>query len=91
MAHRFGAFITFMYLLPFSLCLVMVKEFAALRRLGWLLIGLLTIQICLGILNVVKTLPLMIAIAHNGVAALLLLTMVSILYRLYLADYQRWM
>jgi cytochrome c oxidase assembly protein subunit 15 len=45
--------------------------------LGGLLPVLLLIQIGLGITNVLGRLPLPIAVAHNGVAALLLLTLVT--------------
>jgi cytochrome c oxidase assembly protein subunit 15 len=41
----------------------------------------LLLQIALGIGNVVLGLPLAVAIAHNGVAALLLLTLLALLVR----------
>lgn len=54
-------------------------------RLGplgiWLAIVLLT-QIGLGIANVLLVLPLPVAVAHNGVAAMLLLTLVTLNYLL---------
>lgn len=90
MAHRIGALISAVYLFLFSLSLLIIPEFSALRKLGGLLTGLLIVQVILGISNVVLMLPLAIAVLHNGVAALLLLTMVTILYRLYMTDKQRW-
>jgi len=45
-------------------------------KVYWLLL-VLVVQVTLGISNVVFSLPLSVAVAHNGVAALLLLTMVS--------------
>ena len=41
---------------------------------------LLVVQVSLGIGNVVLSLPLPIATAHNAVAALLLLSVVTLLY-----------
>jgi len=54
------------------------SAFAAgyMRFARWLLL-VLTVQLGLGISNVVFSLPLSVAVAHNGVAALLLLTMVT--------------
>ena len=83
MAHRYGAFITTLYLVPLSLCLIMVKTFAPLRRLGWIVLLLLASQIMLGILNIELTLPMWTAVAHNGVATMLLLATVTIVYRLF--------
>ncbi len=78
MTHRFGA------LLLSALILYMVFY---LFRLGKkfhlpaiLLISVLFVQISLGIVNVSYGLPLLVATAHNGVAALLILVLLSILY-----------
>ena len=53
----------------------------AAKRLGVVLGGVLSLQLCLGIGNVVFALPLWMATTHNGVGAVLLLVMVSINYR----------
>ncbi|MFW5816699.1 MAG: COX15/CtaA family protein, partial [Wenzhouxiangella sp.] len=50
-------------------------------RPAGVLAALLGTQVTLGILNVVWSLPLGIAVAHNGVAALLLAAMVYLLHR----------
>jgi cytochrome c oxidase assembly protein subunit 15 len=42
----------------------------------------LLIQVLLGILNVLLSLPLHVAVAHNAVAALLLLSVVYVNFRL---------
>ena len=42
--------------------------------------ALLCLQIALGISNVVLHLPLAVAAAHNGVAALLLLACIAVVY-----------
>ena len=48
------------------------------RLLGQLLLTVLTLQLVLGVLNVVWNLPLAVATAHNGVGALLLLAVVTV-------------
>jgi cytochrome c oxidase assembly protein subunit 15 len=53
----------------------------AASPLAWPLLGLLTVQLLLGVLNVVLVLPLANATAHNAVGALLLLAMVTVNYR----------
>lgn len=78
MAHRIGAVITFVLLLSTAFLLVRVNT---LQRSGLLLMALVSIQFLLGILNVVLHLPLTNAVAHNGVAALLLAVMVGLFYR----------
>jgi cytochrome c oxidase assembly protein subunit 15 len=42
--------------------------------------GLLTVQVALGLANVLAGLPLYVAVAHNAVAALLLVTMLSLIF-----------
>lgn len=53
-----------------------------LKRHGVLILALLTLQLTLGVSNVVLGLPLAVAVAHNGGAALLLLALVTLVYRL---------
>ncbi|MEZ5476147.1 MAG: COX15/CtaA family protein [Thiolinea sp.] len=82
MAHRTGAVVVFIVLLLLAIRLLMSRE----RILGPLPVVLLLVlcgQIMLGILNVVLALPLAVATAHNLGAALLLLTVIAINYRLY--------
>lgn len=49
-----------------------------LARTGAVVLGLLLVQVSLGIANVVFSLPLPVAVAHNGGAALLLLSVVTL-------------
>ena len=56
------------------------SHISAVRKLGLALFAVLLIQIGLGISNVVFVLPMPTAVAHNGVAALLLQTLVALLY-----------
>ncbi|MGB8378144.1 MAG: COX15/CtaA family protein, partial [Rhodanobacteraceae bacterium] len=76
-AHRIGALLVFASLLGLSALLWR----RALRRFAIVLSGLLCVQVTLGIANVKLGLPLPVATAHNGVAALLLFTLVALLVR----------
>ncbi len=69
-AHRLGALAT--ALLVGSFALGLIREGAALRWLGGILLVLLFAQIALGLANVHLALPLANALAHNLVAAHLL-------------------
>ena len=78
--HRIGALIVFVYLLGFGLKLLNQH-----KKLGSILILILFLQVSLGIMNVVFALPLVIAVLHNLVAALLLLTLLTINHKVFKA------
>lgn len=80
--HRVGAVITFIYLAWLALRL-MRKYSGNMKTAGVVLLLVLSVQVALGISNVALSLPLFIAVAHNAVAACLLLVMVWITYSLY--------
>lgn len=75
--HRLGALITFCYV---GWLAVRARRMPGLRRLAWTIMGILCLQVALGISNVVFSLPLPVAVAHNGGAALLLVSMVALNY-----------
>ena len=50
------------------------------RRIGWCIIVALILQVSLGITNVLRGLPLPVAVLHNGTAALLMASLVALLY-----------
>ena len=81
--HRVGAIAVLLALLPLVVGLLRSAD-ALLRQLGLALVGIVTLQVGLGIANVHFSLPLGVGVAHNGVAAVLLLTLVSVNYRLFL-------
>ena len=68
-AHRIGAVVV---LLVTLLTCLQVSKVRNLRDIALTLLILLGIQIALGVTNVLASLPLVSAVAHNGVAALLL-------------------
>lgn len=72
-AHRLGAVLVMVAV--GSLVWKLLREPGFAGRAGWLL-ALLTAQLSLGALNVVASLPLAVAVAHNLGAALLLASLV---------------
>lgn len=78
MAHRIGALVVVAF---FSWLLWRLYAIRSLVKSAQVLTALLVTQITLGILNVVLALPLALAVAHNGVAALLVMAMVYLGYR----------
>ncbi len=71
--HRIGALVTFIYLGLLGLGLLNQPQ---LKRLAHIMLGLLVVQIGLGVANLLLHLPLVLAVGHNMGAALLLITVV---------------
>lgn len=77
LAHRLGAALTLVVLL----CLAWracVSPRGGVRVLGVAVAVLVLVQVSLGIANVLEGLPLVLAVAHNAVAALLLLSVLTL-------------
>jgi len=74
--HRFGALFTTLILVGLIWKLFSYRQ-AASNKMAWSLSGFLTLQVLLGLSNVVFHLPLAVAVAHNFVAACLLLTLLT--------------
>jgi cytochrome c oxidase assembly protein subunit 15 len=74
--HRLGALITALYLIAMSIYFLRAKVISKKIMFGLLIV--LVAQISLGILNILLHVPLWAAVLHNGVAAILLLYMVTI-------------
>ena len=76
-----------------------VVFYLVIRRIVWLrssllptmhmILGLLLLQMVLGIMNVLGGLPLSIALAHNGLAAILLLAVVRLLFLVLFLPFNR--
>ena len=75
-AHRLNAFAVLVYWL---LLFYFGRRNHFLRASAPLFLGLLFLQMALGITNILGDLPLMIAVAHNALAAILLLNVLRIL------------
>ncbi len=81
--HRIGALVTFCVVGYFGLMLV---RYAQLKGHATALLLALCVQISLGIANVWFSLPLPIALAHNAVAALLMVILVAVNFRIHNND-----
>lgn len=82
--HRMGAIVTLLTLGGFILCCWRRAQTPFMKKLIFALAGLLLLQFTLGLVNVVAQLPLLNAVAHNVVAANLLMLLVVFVRQMYL-------
>jgi cytochrome c oxidase assembly protein subunit 15 len=83
MTHRLGALVVTTYLFIFMMVAQKVlREKPALLRGLHILMGLLVVQLSLGMMNVLFKLPLHSAISHTVCAALLLITLLTFIVKL---------
>ncbi len=78
--HRVGAIVTAITLGILALLMLFKTTNTVLHKLAILLLAVLATQVSLGIANVVLVLPIPIAVSHNAIAAILLLTLLFINY-----------
>lgn len=83
MMHRLGALTVGIYLLVFSIAAMKAFKTGVEKRAALVVHLLLLAQITLGISNVVFHLPLPVAVLHNGTAAVLLLSLLTLTYLLF--------
>ncbi len=81
MMHRLGAILCSLAIIVLVVSLVK----AGLRRFSMLIAGILSIQVFLGISNIIFHFPISVAVAHNLGGALLAAAVVFVLYGLYTA------
>lgn len=75
--HRLGAFITLFYVL--GLAIVLFRQpHRSLKQIALVMCGVVLLQFSLGVINVIHLLPLKVAVGHNAVAALLLLSLLTL-------------
>ncbi|GLP95952.1 COX15/CtaA family protein [Paraferrimonas sedimenticola] len=79
-SHRVGAVVVSLVLLLLGWRMLRACQNPLVRQAAWLMLALLVVQFGLGVSNIVWQLPLAVAVAHNGGAALLLLSLVLINY-----------
>ncbi|MEE9552507.1 MAG: COX15/CtaA family protein [Gammaproteobacteria bacterium] len=79
LSHRLGALLTLSVVGAVAIRAIRDKN-QVISRTGIVLLLVLLTQIGLGITNIVRLLPLPVAVAHNGVAAILLLCLVTLLH-----------
>jgi cytochrome c oxidase assembly protein subunit 15 len=87
-SHRLGAIVTVAYLAFLCLKLYRLKLPAA-KTLAHVILTVLAVQVTLGISNIVFQFPINVAVAHNLVGALLLLTQVTTIYLIFTAAVNR--
>ena len=85
MMHRLGAVITSIYLLAFSVFLFKVAH-SGVRRMAVAILAVLVIQVALGITNVLLVIPLPVAVLHNAGGALLLVSLVTLGTKIWMAE-----
>lgn len=83
-AHRMGAIVTTVVLLVLIIRLLTIHIRGA-RYMAGILGAILSIQVALGLSNVLFALPLPVAVAHNAVGAMLLLVLVTLNHRVFTA------
>lgn len=84
LTHRVGAVIVLISLLILGIKLLQLKV-REISQWVYLLWAILFLQILLGVSNIIFALPLWVAVGHNAVGAVLLITIISIIYRVYTA------
>lgn len=89
MMHRLSALTFTLYILVFSyFAMPKLKHSPRLIKLFYLILGLLTVQLCLGISNVIFKLPLATAVSHTLVASILLLSVITFVFNLIKVSYR---
>lgn len=76
--HRIGAVITALFVVWLGLKILLTPAYSPLKNMGKALLAVVVLQFILGVSNVLLSLPLLVAVAHNGGGALLILTMVTL-------------
>ncbi|MCK5092223.1 MAG: COX15/CtaA family protein [Gammaproteobacteria bacterium] len=78
--HRLGAWLLLFYL--GGLAYIVIKMNRIYRMTGIIILVLLTTEILIGTLNVLTHMQLLSTVAHNGVAAFLLLSLISLHHKI---------
>ena len=82
--HRVGALVTFLYLSGFCLGLFFVGD-RRVSRMAVIIFGVLLAQVGLGISNVLLAIPLPVAVLHNAGASVLMLSLVTLGVKIWIA------
>ena len=80
MVHRIGALVVTLAILALSFAL---KSYPALKKSIAVVLALLAVQVALGIVNVVMSLPIFAATMHNVVALALLLSLINLAHMMF--------
>ncbi len=80
LSHRIGAAVVGLYILGLAIVVMLRAQHRVHLASGMVILGMLFLQIGLGITNVLAHLPLPVAVAHNGGAALLMLSLLLLIH-----------
>jgi cytochrome c oxidase assembly protein subunit 15 len=80
--HRLGAIITAIFIAWLAVIIFIRSHHGDIKNSALLMFTLLLLQLGLGISNIWFSLPLSVAVAHNVVAALLMLSLIALTYKL---------
>jgi cytochrome c oxidase assembly protein subunit 15 len=80
MMHRIGALITTLLI---ATLIYLFRDYTHLKSSLLLIGGLLIAQVTLGILNVLLSIPMVVAVLHNAVALLLLLSLITLAHKIF--------
>ena len=80
MVHRVGALVITAAIIALSFAL---KNYVAFQKNIVIVLALLGVQVALGIINVVMSLPMFAAVMHNAVALGLLLSLISLAHKIF--------
>lgn len=84
-AHRFGAAITFLYFLVLGISVLVSRHTTNKQKyVGAFMLVALCTQVALGLSNIIFMLPLSVAVMHNAVAAVLLLSLLNLIFTVFL-------
>jgi cytochrome c oxidase assembly protein subunit 15 len=78
MAHRIGAVITLLYVGWLALHTIRLGARNNICRYGLLVLIVLLLQTTLGIITVLMHLPVLMVVAHSAMAALLLMSLITL-------------
>ena len=79
LGHRLGALLATLVIVATAVLAWRSRD-VRLRRVASCILAALALQVSLGITNVLGGLPLPVAVAHNGIAAVLLLTLLTLVH-----------
>ena len=76
--HRIGAVITALFIIWLGIKLLLTPAYRPLKNMGIALLAIVVLQFLLGVSNIVFSLPLLVAVAHNGGGVLLIMALVTL-------------
>ena len=79
-SHRLGALIVLLLFLALFWYLFFIQKYTNQKKIGFVVFFFFSLQILLGISNVVYSLPLSVAVLHTVNACILMMSMLTLLF-----------